>query len=148
MKSTAQIADERQSVVAEAMTWLKTPYHHRGRVKGAGVDCAQILIAVYSAVGIIKEFETGYYPSDWMLHRSEEQYLGWINKYAHRVESPLPGDIVLYKFGRCVSHGGIVVAWPVIIHAHLAEKQVTLAEGNNGSLGKRLFGFYSIWNLP
>ena len=37
------------------------------------MDCAQILIAVYSAVGIIKEFETGYYPSDWMLHRSEEQ---------------------------------------------------------------------------
>ena len=24
--------------VSEAMTWLGTPYHHQGRVKGVGVD--------------------------------------------------------------------------------------------------------------
>ena len=24
--------------VAEALTWLGTPYHHQGRVKGVGVD--------------------------------------------------------------------------------------------------------------
>jgi cell wall-associated NlpC family hydrolase len=30
----------RAAVVAEARSWLGTPFHHQGRVKAAGVDCA------------------------------------------------------------------------------------------------------------
>lgn len=29
---------ENLKAVAEAVTWLGTPYHHQGRVKGVGVD--------------------------------------------------------------------------------------------------------------
>lgn len=145
MRNDREIAMQRQAVVAEAKTWLKTPYHHSARIKGAGVDCAQILIAVYSACGIIEAFDPGYYPSDWMLHRSEERYLSWIDKYAQVTDTPLPGDIVLYRFGRCISHGGIVIEWPTIIHAHMPDRQVTLAEGDKGSLGKRLHLFYTLW---
>ena len=36
-----------ERVRSEALTWLGTPYHHQGRVKGVGVDCGQILIAIY-----------------------------------------------------------------------------------------------------
>lgn len=39
--------------VAEAMTWLGTPYHHQGRVKGVGVDCATLLCEVYKEVGLM-----------------------------------------------------------------------------------------------
>jgi len=145
LKTTEQIAAERQAVVAEAMTWCKTPYHHHGRVKGAGVDCVQILIAVYSACGIINECETGHYAPDWMLHRSEEIYLAGIEKYMHKVDAPQPGDVALYKFGRCISHAGIVVEWPLIIHAHMQDKMVLLADGERGSLEGRLYGFYSLW---
>ncbi|HYL49488.1 MAG TPA: hypothetical protein VET84_09005 [Stellaceae bacterium] len=31
----------------------------------------------------------------------------------------LPGDIALWRFGRCFSHGAIVIEWPVVIHAYL-----------------------------
>lgn len=34
--------------VAEAITWLGTPYHHQGRVKGVGVDCGTLLCEVYA----------------------------------------------------------------------------------------------------
>ncbi len=132
-------------MVAEARTWLRTPYAHAQRMKGAGVDCAQILIAVYAAAGIIEEFDTGYYPADWMMHRDQERYLGFIQNHTNRVDTPLPGDIALYQFGRCVSHGGIVVEWPLIIHAYAPERQVTLGEGDKGQLSKRLHGFYSVW---
>lgn len=145
MKTPTQVAQERQAVVAEAHTWLRTPYHPHARVKGAGVDCVQILIAVYSAVGVIAEFDTGHYAPDWMLHHSEELYLNGMEKYAHRVDAPLPGDVVMYKFGRCVSHGGIVVEWPLIIHAHMNDRQVNLCEGDKGVLSGRLYGFYSMW---
>ena len=30
----------RERVVAEALSWLGTPYAHRQRLKGVGVDCA------------------------------------------------------------------------------------------------------------
>ncbi len=33
-------------VVRTARTWLGTPYHHQGRLKGVGVDCAGLLIGV------------------------------------------------------------------------------------------------------
>ena len=36
----------RAAVVAEAIAWLGTPYHHRARIKGVGVDCAQLALGV------------------------------------------------------------------------------------------------------
>jgi cell wall-associated NlpC family hydrolase len=144
-KPQSSVAEQRAAVVAEAMTWLRTPYHHLARVKGAGVDCAQILIAVYAAASVIDAFDPGFYVHDWMLHRSEEIYLGWVEKYAHCVEVPQPGDIALYRFGRTVSHAAIVVDWPTVIHAHLPDRMVVLADAEKGELPGRLFGFYSLW---
>lgn len=128
-------AEERAAVVAEAKTWLRTPYHHRARVKGHGVDCAQLLVEVFSNAGVIAKFDTGEYPNDWMLHRGEERFLGWIEKYARVVITPpLPGDIVMWKYGRSFSHGGIVTSWPEIIHAFIRERCVILGDATKGDL--------------
>ena len=108
----------RQSVIDIAKEYLGTPYHHQGRVKGAGIDCAQFLIAVFVEAGLLDPIDVGYYPSDWMLHRSEERYLANLLKYCDEVDYPLAGDIVMFKFGRCFSHSGIVIDYPTIIHAH------------------------------
>lgn len=140
----------RQQIVAEAATWLRTPYHHEAMVKGAGVDCAQILIAVYSAVGLAEKPDIGHYPPDWMLHRSDERYLGWIEKYCDIVEKPQPGDIAVFKFGRCFSHAGIVTfpGWPAMIHAHRPSGCVCETDGTKGDLDGREVRFYSIRSLP
>jgi cell wall-associated NlpC family hydrolase len=92
-----------------------------GKIKGAGVDCGQLLIAVFENVGYLQpgEVSPGYYPPDWHLHHSEERYLGWIKARCRKVDEALPGDIALFRFGRCISHGGIVVAWPQIVHAYV-----------------------------
>lgn len=136
---------QRAAVVAEAMTWLRTPYHHQASIKGAGVDCAMILVEVYHACGLIPKIDPRPYPPDWHFHRDEERYLGWIEQHAHEVEIPHPGDIALYKFGRCVSHAAIIINWPTIIHAYKGEG-VTLADGKDQQLGPRLMGFYSLWS--
>lgn len=134
----------REQAVAEARSWLGTPYHHQARVKGAGVDCGQLLLAVYAAIGVIPELEVGNYAFDWHIHRSEEHYLGWVSKFAHQVETPKPGDIALFKFGRCVSHGAIVIEWPLVLHAYIGQGCVlTLATGNE--LRDRLHSFWSVW---
>jgi cell wall-associated NlpC family hydrolase len=113
---------QRAAVVAEALTWLDTPYHNHARIKGVGVDCAQVLCAVYENVGLVPHVETGYYAPDWHLHRSEELYIGWLDQYCVRLPrsvAPLPGDIALFKYGRCYSHGAIVVEDNLLVHSYL-----------------------------
>lgn len=134
----------RAAVVSEAYTWLGTPYHHQARVKGVGVDCAMILADVYHTCGLIPYIDPRPYPADWHLHRDEERYLGWIARYTHPVDVPKPGDIALFKFGRCVSHGAIVVEWPLILHSYIGEG-VLLGDGLEGMMAGRLHGFYSIF---
>jgi NlpC/P60 family putative phage cell wall peptidase len=101
---------KRVLVVQEALTWLGTPYHHHARVKGVGVDCAQLLCAVYEACGCVPHIDPGNYAHDWHLHRGEEVFLGWLEKAgAREVQVPAPGDVAVFRYGRAYSHAGIVV---------------------------------------
>lgn len=144
--------EQRQRVVEEAYKWLRTPYHHRGRVRGAGVDCAMLPAEVYHACGLIPHLEPEHYPIDWALHRSDERYLGWVTQHAHRVEAPGLGDLVLFKVGRCFSHSAIIVGWPTIIHAMTkegvvlddAQRNSRLTMNKDGS--PREHAFFSLWN--
>jgi len=135
----------RDDVIDEAMTWLKTPFHHQGRVKGAGVDCAMLLVDVYYQCGLIPYIDPRPYPQDWHFHRSEEKYLGWVQQYAHEVNAPAKGDIALFKFGRCISHGAIVIEWPTVIHAYVKVGCI-IEDASKGQLEERIISFYSIWD--
>jgi NlpC/P60 family putative phage cell wall peptidase len=109
---------QREQVVAEAKTWLRTPYHHMGRVKGGGTDCLMLLAEVYHAVGLIPPVDVPFYPPDWNLHRAAERYVQGLMRYAREIGAPpQPGDVAVFKFGRCFAHGAIVVSWPRLIHA-------------------------------
>lgn len=136
----------RAAVLTEAKEWLGTPFHHMAQVKGAGVDCAQFLIGVFHAVGAVPKVEPGYYPHDWHFHRSEEQYLRWVARYARKVSTPQPGDIALFRFGRCVSHAAIVVEWPLVIHSYFGQG-VVYADAKGAELGGRLDSFWTIEGL-
>lgn len=148
MDATAYIPDfseARAAVVREAMSWIGTPYHHAAGVKGAGVDCAFFLIRVFQACGLAPyDLDPRPYPRDWHLHQDGERYLGWIERYCHQVIEARPGDIALFKFGRCVSHGAIVTAWPMVIHSWAGEG-VRLMEADRGPLEHRLSGFWSVF---
>lgn len=113
------LTEQQAAIVAEAESWLRTPYHHAADVKGVGVDCAMLPVRVFCAIGLVPHFDPRPYPHDWMLHRSEERYLGWVERFADKVSEPLPGDLVLFRVGRCLAHGGIVVAPEIMIHADL-----------------------------
>jgi cell wall-associated NlpC family hydrolase len=121
-------AEGRARVVEIARSWLGTPYRHAARVKGAGVDCAQILVAVYHEAGLIPDLQISTYSAQWHMHRSEERYLNIVLAHAHEIEGPpKPGDVVLWKFARTFSHGAIVTAWPQVIHSFL-DREVVLED--------------------
>ena len=141
-------AEERAAVVAEAIAWLGTPYHHRARLKSIGVDCAQLPLAVYANVGLIDAFDTGDYPPDWHLHRDGERYIAVIARLAGEIElaDVQPGDVLLFKFGRAFSHGAIVTAWPQIVHANRKEGAVVLGDvDRDADLIGRPIKAFSYW---
>ena len=47
-------SDLRAAVVAEARSWLGTPYAHRQQLRGHGVDCGGLVIAVGTATGLLR----------------------------------------------------------------------------------------------
>lgn len=140
-----EIQAQREAVVAEAHTWLRTPYHHQGDIKGVGVDCAMLLVRIYGGVGVVpNDLDPRPYPADWHLHRTDEVYLSWLEVYGTPVQTPGLGDVAVYQFGRCYSHGSIVVADNTVIHSYL-KQGVTLASMLHDPLVDRAVQYYTLW---
>jgi NlpC/P60 family putative phage cell wall peptidase len=143
-------AIERAAVVTAARAWIGTPYHHMADIKGVGVDCAMLLVRVYCDLGLVAPFDPRPYTQDWMMHRNEERYLGFLLARVRMVETPGLGDVVLFRIGRCFAHGGIVSkAEPLtIIHAFLPTGVVLEDEiARSAELSERLTTakFASYW---
>jgi len=143
------IPDERAAIVAEAKTWIGTPFHHGARIKGAGVDCAQLLLACYGDHGPLGPVDVGDYPPDWFLHQDRERLLEWIHAFCAPVNSDglQPGDIALFRYGRGVSHASIVLELgpPIVVAHSFARLGVTTSEvGPTHHLGSRLVGYYTL----
>jgi NlpC/P60 family putative phage cell wall peptidase len=133
------------AIVAEARRWIGTPYHHQADIMGLGVDCAMILVRIFCDLGLVPPFDPRPYSTDWHLHRSEERYLGDVLRYAAKVDDPQPGDIALFKFGRCLSHSGIIESITpeiIMIHANMKAGYVERAEVRQFS--ERLAGYWRV----
>ena len=138
--------EERALVVAEAKSWINTPYHSNADIKGVGVDCGMLLVRVFVDTGLVAPFDPRPYPAQWNLHMKEERYMNIVKGYAHEIQTmPGPGDVVLFHFGLCYAHGGIIVEWPFLVHA-LGPGKVHIINGDRGPFVKGLpRKFFSIW---
>ena len=113
--------EQREAVVSEAKTWLGTPWRHMQRLKGVGVDCANLPASVYEACGVIEHIEAEY-PRQWMLHRKQDRFIEWVLAVGgiEIDEADLQhGDLVLWKFGNTFSHSGFWLGGGVVIHAQI-----------------------------
>jgi cell wall-associated NlpC family hydrolase len=50
----------RQQVIDEARSWVGTPFHHQGRIKGEWVDCAGVIAGVAHTTGLTDFDVTDY----------------------------------------------------------------------------------------
>lgn len=109
----------RECILAEAMTWKNTPFHHKGRKKGIGVDCGGFIYEVFKhTIGIPHEAFPAHYAEDWALHRDDEIYLDFMRPYVKPVNRPGIGDVIMFKMGRAFSHGTIYIGGNKVIHAY------------------------------
>lgn len=100
-------------VVAEARSWLGTPYVHQASARGAGTDCLGLLRGVWRAViGPEPEAMPAYTP-DWGEAGGREVLtaaaLRWLVVRPRGVERV--GDVLLFRMseGRVAKHVGIAV---------------------------------------
>ena len=138
------IALQRWVTVGLAKQWLGTPFHHGAAVMGSGVDCAHLAASVYEEAGVLQHGKIGYYSPDWFLHEDAERLLERVGEFCLQVTSGDQGDLALFAFGKASAHVGIVVEWPMIIHAdrNLGEV-VRLVVEPEGPMARRFTGFWS-----
>jgi cell wall-associated NlpC family hydrolase len=104
----------RQQVIDQARTWLDTPFHHQGRVKGVGVDCVGLVIGVAKELGL-SDFDT----TNYSRYPDVEMMGMLLNKHLKQIDKNLvkPGDIIWLKVKRSPQHLAMVTD-KGIIHAN------------------------------
>jgi NlpC/P60 family putative phage cell wall peptidase len=103
----------RNAIVAEARSWIGTPYHHQASVKHVGCDCLGLVRGVWRAlVGPEPEAIPGY-SSDWGEVSGQETLLAAARRHLIEIDpaAARPGDILVFRMrpGRMAKHAGIVV---------------------------------------
>jgi len=138
----------RAALVAEAESWLNTPYMLTGPIKGVGTNCARFLFAVGKVVGVIPAgAEPEWYAPQMAAHSSEEKLISNIVKYGGvEVFEPKPGDVIVFRTGKAYGHAGLVIDYPTrIIHA-LAPNPVSYGHAFEGRLGRLQRRFFTFWH--
>ena len=111
----------RAAVINEAITWLNTPFRNCADIKGGhgGVDCAMFLTRCFVDTGNLAPFDPRPYPPQWHIHHDEERFLKLITEQlgAIEIETPRVGDIAVYHWGRCYSHGALIINKDEVCHA-------------------------------
>lgn len=96
----------RVAVVAEARSWLGTPWVHQHRTKGVGVDCAGLVIGVARALGLVPPaMDVNHYartPDGSLLATCD----AWMQR--HDVAAAEPGDVLVMRFDTDPQHLAIV----------------------------------------
>jgi NlpC/P60 family putative phage cell wall peptidase len=114
-------------LVAEARSWLKTPYHRHASLKGVGCDCLGLHRGIGTVFGIVFQ-EASHEVADilrapqWFLHLQEEYFLDVFATCPALEPVPLdavrPGDALLFGFGdHPCSHAGVLTTPARFVHA-------------------------------
>jgi cell wall-associated NlpC family hydrolase len=133
VQQRAFFADEkrRRALEWEANSWVGTPFHAHGGLKGVGVDCVQLAAAIYIATGFMEEFKPGWYPLDGGHHDATSRVIGWVEKSGKFArcagEDIRPGDLIVMKLARVPHHVGVMMNEREFVHA-LFKMHVVVAQ--------------------
>jgi NlpC/P60 family putative phage cell wall peptidase len=110
------------AVVAEALSWVGTPYRHQGRKKGVGCDCLGLVLGVWRAIYAAAPELPGPYAPDWAEAGGGERLLAGVRR--NFAEKPFreiaAGDLLLFRWRPQLpaKHAGILVGPDRFVHAY------------------------------
>ena len=135
---------ERSQIVAEAQTWIGTPFQHAQSCKGFGADCVGLCIGVFKALGCV---DAAWFPKpysqQWHVHQNQEALIESVQTFGfkERFDAPEPGDLLFFQFGRVCSHVGLYVGDGQMIHAFFSLKRA-VKQPLDGDMAARLRHVY------
>lgn len=111
-----------ERIIAEARSWLGTPYRHQASRKGVGCDCLGFLRGVWREIYGNEPELPPPYSADWAEVSRAETLAGAARR--HLLELSLdaiaPGDVLLFRWRAHLpaKHCAILSAPDRMIHAH------------------------------
>ncbi|MBS0536872.1 MAG: C40 family peptidase [Proteobacteria bacterium] len=109
-------------VIAEARSWIGTPYRHQASLKGVGCDCLGLVRGVWrSVLGDEPERAPPYAP-DWAEAARGEPLAEAAGRHLRPVAVAqfAPGDVLLFRWREqlAAKHLAIVTTPDLMVHAH------------------------------
>lgn len=110
----------RAAIVAEARTWLGTPYRHQASARGAGCDCLGLVRGVWRALYGDEPALLPPYTPDWAERDARDSLHEAARKHLVATTRPAPGDVLLFRMhdGAPMKHVAILSAPDRILHAY------------------------------
>ncbi|HRH19451.1 MAG TPA: NlpC/P60 family protein [Brevundimonas sp.] len=89
----------RERALAEAMSWIGTPYQHQASAKGLGCDCLGLVRGVWRTLYGSEPQAVPPYRADWAEVSGQERLLAAARRWLVQVptERARPGDVVLFR---------------------------------------------------
>ncbi len=112
----------RAAIVAEALSWLGTPYQHQMSTKGAGCDCLGLVRGIWRAFYGSEPATIPPYTPDWAEMSGDEALKNAADEFLKpiAISKACPADILLFRMqaGVPAKHIAIVLGDDLIIHAY------------------------------
>ncbi len=136
--------EDRARIVQEARSWLGTPYRPNACLRGVGVDCMQLIFAVFRDCGLLDTSEPTLvemsYVTNACQHGPDTRYIDGVEKYCRRIpeNQVRSGDIGMVWVGHGFAHSILVIEdSPVrVIHATM-DRGVIITDRNRHPLLRR-----------
>lgn len=110
----------RVDALAEARTWIGTPYRHQASCKGAGTDCLGLIRGLWRALYGGEPVAIPPYTPDWSEPSRDEVLMRTARTLLTHVERPEPGDVLLFRMRDkgVAKHLGVLATSETFIHAY------------------------------
>jgi len=111
-----------QRIVAEARTWIATPYIHQASVKHVGCDCLGLVRGVWRELVGEEPQATPAYSSSWAEAGGRDRFRVAVQQYFDPIDkrSLKPGDLMLFRLRARspAKHLGLFTGNSRFIHAY------------------------------
>ena len=112
----------RTDIIAEARSWIGTPYRHQASLKGVGCDCLGLVRGVWRALHGEEPERMPAYSRDWAEASLRETLAEAGARHLVTIERDemQAGDVLLFRWraGLVAKHAAILTADASMIHAH------------------------------
>ena len=111
-----------ERVLAEAESWIGTPYRHGASMRGVSCDCLGLVRGIWRALYGNEPEHPGAYAPDWAEATSDDPLMEAAQRHMRSRSSgnPQPGDLLLFRWRADVAakHLGIMTRENRFIHAY------------------------------